>query len=148
MAIADMDTLLEQVRPLVGTAWDLVEEASREQAANQALDELGWSLPVTEPKRCYWTVERTKRHMLYTLLVQHAERFRYKQIHLQQRFDNYFRLISQADEALADAIENDMGGLFPLDMDLAGFAENGFMYNPAGFVYDQLGRDLTYLSNQ
>ena len=145
MAIVDLDTLLEQTQPLMGTAWELVTLAGREQAAQQALDELGWGLPVTESRQGYWTIERTKRHILYILLIQHAERFRYKQIHLQQRFDNYLRLITQADELFAKAIEDDLGGLFPIDMDLAQFAEYGFLQIPAGFVYNQLGRDLTYL---
>lgn len=145
MAIANLDALLEQVEPLMGTAWTLVDLAGREQAAQQALDELGWALPVTDSRQGYWTIERTKRQMLYILLIQHAERFRYKQIHLQQRFDNYLRLITQADELFAKAIENDLSGLFPLDMDLDQFAKYGFLYNPAGFVYDQLGRDLTYV---
>ena len=145
MAIADLDILLEQTEPLMGTAWDLVTLAGREQAAQQALDELGCALPVIDNRQGYWTIERTKRQILYILLIQHAERFRYKQIHLQQRFDNYLRLITQADELFAKAIEDDLSGLFPLDMDLDQFAKYGFLYNPAGFVYDQLGRDLTYV---
>lgn len=145
MAIADIDALLEQTEPLMGTAWDLVTATGREQAAQQALDELGWDVPVTDSRASYWTIERTKRQMLYILLIQHAERFRYKQIHLQQRFDNYLRLITQADEIFAKAIEDDLSGLFPLDMDLDQFAKYGFLYNPSGFVYDQLGRDLTYV---
>ena len=145
MAIADLDALLEQTQPLMGTAWELVTAAGREQAAQQALDELGWGLPVTDNRQGYWSIERTKRQMLYILLIQHAERFRYKQIHLQQRFDNYLRLITQADELFAKAIEDDLSGLFPLDMDLDQFAKYGFLQIPAGFVYDQLGRDLTYV---
>ena len=145
MAIVDVDDLLEQTEPLMGTAWGLVTAAGREQAAAIALAELGWSVPVSEARQGYWSIERTKRHILYILLIQHAERFRYKQIHLQQRFDNYLRLITQADELFAKAVEADLGGLFPIDMDMAQFAEYGFLYNPAGFVYDQLGRDLTYV---
>lgn len=145
MAIADTEAQLLQTSLLVGTAWDQLSLENQTQAAAQALDELGWVLPVTAQKVSYWIIERTKRHALYILLVQHAERFRYKQIHLQQRFDNYFRLITQADIALAAAIEDDLAGLFPLDVDMDAFSKYGFMQHPAGFVYDQLGRDLTYV---
>jgi len=146
MAILDKPDLLNQVQPLMGTTWNLVDLTGRDQAAEQALAELAWPLPVTVDKKGYWILERAKRHMLYILLIQHAERFRYKQIHLQQRFDNYLRMITAADEAFAAAVESDISGLFPPDFgDLSLFAKYGFFYNPAGFVYDQLGRDLTYV---
>ncbi len=144
MAVANLDALLDIVPPLLGTAWALLTAENQEAAAEQALRELNWTLPETDSLKCYWIIERTKRQALYILLTQHAERFRYKQIHLQQRFDNYFRLITAADVAFAAAIEQDLSGLFAVNMDMAMFAEQGFLYNPAGFVYDQLGRDLTY----
>jgi len=83
--------------------------------------------------------------MLYTLVIQQAHKFRYKQIHLQQRFDQYFKLISKLDEAFAKALEEDIS-LFPPTINLGEFAEYINMYVPAGFVYDQLGQDLTYLT--
>jgi hypothetical protein len=145
MAIANTSELLAKVQPLMGTSWELVSLEGRNQAAEQALSELGWSLPTTSEKQGYWSIERTRRHMLYILLVEQAMRFRYKQIHLQQRFDNHFKMIAKMDEAFAKEVENDVGGLFPAGFgDMSVFAEYGFFYNPAGFVYDQLGRDLTY----
>ena len=148
MSISNVAELLAKVQPLMGTSWGLVTIEGRSQAAEQALSELGWGLPTTSAKQGYWTIERTRRHMLYIMLVEQAMRFQYKQIRLQHRFDNHFKMISKMDEAFAKAVESDVGGLFPADFgDMSTFAEYGFFYNPAGFVYDQLGRDLTYVNS-
>lgn len=145
MALSNVDAVIEAVEPLIGAAWGDLTTTQQEQMVGHSLNELGMSLPETNTKRCYWIIERSKRHGLYSIVVLNAERFRYKQIHLQQKFDNYFRLITQADEAFAKAMENDISGIFPDDIvNGDAFAESGFFYNPAGFVYDQLGRDLTY----
>ena len=145
MALADATAVGDQVALLIGTVWGNLEPTEQAQLIQQALDELSFALPETHQKRCYWILERTKRHCLYYMVVSSAERFRYKQIHLHQKFDNYFRLISLADDAFAKAMENDIEGVFPIDLiDAELFAKNGFWVNPAGFVYDQVGRDLTY----
>lgn len=145
MAINSVDEVIDQVTPLIGSVWSDFDSNQQEAMVQQALDELMMALPETHAKRCFWIIERTKRHGLYRVVVTQAERFRYKQIHLQQKFDNYFRLISQADEAFAEAMKNDISGIFPIDLvDAETFAANGFWVNPAGFVYDELGRDLTY----
>jgi hypothetical protein len=148
MALANVDAVLERAEYLIGSTWANLSNDSKEAVVAQALDELGMTLPEDNSQRCYWIIERTKRHGLYQFVVTEAERFRYKQIYLQQKFDNYFRLITHADERLAEAIESDMSGIFPDDIvDGEMFALYGFMYNPAGFVYDQLGRDLTYVTD-
>lgn len=148
MALASVDAVLERVSALMGASWSGLSANDQEFIVAQALDELGMSLPESNSQRCYWIIERTKRHGIYQFVVTEAERFRYKQIYLQQKFDNYFRLIQQADERFAAAIANDISGIFPDDIvDGENFALYGFMYNPAGFVYDQIGRDLTYVSD-
>lgn len=145
MALSTIDGIIEVVGPLIGAAWTDVSSNDQEVIAQYALDELGMTLPESNGMRCYWIIERAKRHAIYKIVVTEAERFRYKQIHLQQKFDNYFRLISHSDERFAEALENDVAGIFPLDViDGELFAKYGFLYNPSGFVYDQLGRDLTY----
>lgn len=145
MALANVDAIIERVNYLLSEAWTDLGADDKEFIIAQALDELGMSLPESSAQRCYWIIERTKRHAIYRFVVTEAERFRYKQIYLQQKFDNYFRLIQQADERFAEALENDMSGIFPDDIiDSEAFAKYGFMFNPAGFVYDQIGRDLTY----
>lgn len=148
MALANADAVIERVDYLLSEAWGALASDDREAIIAQALDELGMSLPESSPQRCYWIIERTKRHAIYRFVVTEAVRFRYKQIYLQQKFDNYFRLIQQADERFAEAMANDMAGTFPDDIiDGENFAKYGFMYNPAGFVYDQIGRDLTYVTD-
>jgi len=143
--IANITELKSRMGPLMGSAWTSLSSDAQDQAAQQAMDELGWDFEVTHPKRAYWTIERTKRHALYVTVIVQAERFKYKQISLQQKFDNYFKLIANMDVLFAKAVENDIDGVFPVEMvDGESFAVNGFMMNPAGFIYDQLGRDLTY----
>lgn len=146
MALADLAALTAATGTLLGTTWALADASSQDAAANEALRELGWVLPESDTAKTYWMIERTKRHFLYLLLTQHAERFRYKQIHLQQRFNNYFQLITMADTAFAAAMDNDVSGLFTSALgNLDAIAKVGFLYNPAGFVYNQLGQDLTYV---
>ncbi len=145
MALSDLAALTSATGDLLGTAWSLAAAANQDAAANEALRELGWTLPESDVAKTYWMIERCKRQFLYLLLVQHAERFQYKTIHLQQRFANYFKLITIADKAFADALANDISGLFTTTLgNLDVVAKTGFLYNPAGFIYDQLGRDLTY----
>jgi len=145
MAIADADALKVKVGNLLGTAWSGLEADAQDEAVVMAMDELGFSFPTTTSKQSFWATERTKRHALYIVVVSQAERFKYKQINLQQKFDHYFKIIEKADKAFASAIENDVSGTFPIELtDGDDFAVYGFLMNPAGFVYDQLGRDLTY----
>lgn len=148
MAIDSADDLKTTVGNLLGTAWTELSEDSQDAAVAAALDELSYSIPLTNQRQCYWLVERTKRHGLYVVVVSQAERFKYKQINLQQKFDHYFKIIEKADATFAKAVETDISGVFSLDIaDSTTFAKYGFMNNPAGFVYDQLGRDLTYVYN-
>ena len=145
MALNSKDGVIEQVESLIGSVCADFDSTQQEAIVQQALNELMMTLPEAHAKRCFWILERTKRHGLYQVVVTQAERFRYKQIHLQQKFDNYFRLISHADDVFAEAMKNDIAGIFPIELvDAEAFAANGFWVNPAGFVYDELGRDLTY----
>lgn len=138
--IEDTDDLLEQVHRAMGVAYDLLTTDGANQAAETMLNELRWTLPQSDQTQCYWMIERTRRHALYTIVIEQAHKFHYKQINLQQRFDHYFKLIESADKSFNTFIDANPS-LFPNsgDNSMAG----GF-YIPAGFVYDQLGRDLTY----
>ena len=144
MAIYGTDGLMETVAPLMGTTWEQLSSDNQAAAASQALLELGWTLPEEDTKKCYWIIERTKRYAIYTLLIQFASKFRYKQIHLQQKFENHLKIIEGMDLVFATAMEKDLTGMFDVAMDLDSFSKYGFLMNPAGFVYDCLGRDLTY----
>ncbi len=147
MAIADETELKARLAALMGVAWSTsLSTEAQDAAISQAFDELGWVYPVSMARKAYWLVERCKRHALYITLTVQAERFQYKEIRLQHKFANYFKLISEADSAFALAMAEeaaliDVGGMDEATSEL--FAK-GFFMNPAGFVYDQIGRDLTY----
>lgn len=138
MSIESIEQLGTRVSNLLGTAWTGLATETQAETINQALDELGFSIPLTESKKCYWLVERVKRHALYATVVIQAERFQYKQIRLQHKFEHYFKLIEKADEKFATALDED-----PALFTGSNIAD-AFFYNPAGFVYDAIGRDLTY----
>src|SRR6056297_1679867 len=67
-------------------------------AGEQALNELGWSLPISDQVKSYWLIQRGKRHALDILRTESAFKFKYKQINLNQRFEHLDRLINVLDE--------------------------------------------------
>ena len=144
MSIVDSASAITQAEYLLGVSAALITADGKSQAVTQALSELNTNLPATDDKLCYWIIERVKRHMLYIVMVEQAYKFRYKEIYLQQRFDSHFKMISAMDKTFAAALESD-SSLVLAGLDLDSVAEFGFMANPAGFVYDQIGRDYTYV---
>ena len=146
MAIADTTELTARLAALMGSAWSTLSADAQAAVIAQAGEELGWVFPILVSRKAYWMVERCKRHTLYTTLVLQAERFQYKQIKLQQKFDNYFKIISAMDAEFAQAMEEEpaLMDISALDDATSELLAKGFMANPAGFVYDQIGQDLTY----
>jgi len=146
MAIADTTELTARLAALMGSAWSTLSADAQAAVIAQAGEELGWVFPILVSRKAYWMVERCKRHTLYTTLVLQAERFQYKQIKLQQKFDNYFKIISAMDAEFAKAMEEEpaLMDISALDDATSELLAKGFMANPAGFVYDQIGQDLTY----
>jgi hypothetical protein len=100
---------------------------------------LGWSLPQTDPTRIFWLTKRALRHACYILWVASAQKFKYKQVNLQHRFDHYSKLIESMDKELSDAI----GSSPSLFSSIDSYKQFGTALN-AGFVYDQMGQDITY----
>jgi len=146
MAIADTTELTARLAALMGSAWSTLSADAQAAVITQAGEELGWVFPILVSRKAYWMVERCKRHTLYTTLVLQAERFQYKQIKLQQKFDNYFKIISAMDAEFAQAMEEEpaLMDISALDDATSELLAKGFMANPAGFVYDQIGQDVTY----
>lgn len=138
MAVTNSDHAIEQVEYLMATSASLVSDDGKDQSVVQSMMELGWSFPITNDFKSYWVVERTKRHFLFILMLEQAHKFRYKQIHLQQRFDHYAKMIEKIDADFQMAID-DNPQMFPAST--VGWAGT---FLPAGFVYDQIGRDVTY----
>lgn len=108
-------------------------------AALQSMNELGWSYPITDSKKSFWVVQRAKRHALDLLRTVASSKFRYKQIHLNQRFDHYNTLIKTWDREFASAMKHEPV-LLGVDM------EDAFgTYVRNGFIYDQHGNEITKL---
>lgn len=106
-------------------------------AVDTAIRELGLAFPLSNDTKEYWAIERGKRHSYDIIRSSSARKFRYKQIHLNQRFDHFDRLIDKMDESFAYALETDAG--------LSGISGMLYIhYIKPGFVYDKYGRDITH----
>jgi hypothetical protein len=140
MAIADQDELIETVQVLLGDSYDKISGDGYEKACVQAETELGWTFPLADARKCYWLVERARRHTIYVLMVESAHKFQYKQIHLEHRFNHYIKLVERMDAEFVKALE-DFPELF--DGIDGGYDDFAYYINP-GFVYNSLGRDITY----
>jgi hypothetical protein len=137
MAINSVDEFKSKLQGGLGAAYNHLEPTEIEFAINQALSELGWTLPITELTRESWAIKRGKRHALDVLCTVSAHKFKYKQINLNQRFEHYFALIKTMDEEYRWALENDLALIDVSSTDMFG------VYIRNGFVYDQYGRDVT-----
>lgn len=99
-----------------------------------------WSLPQTTNFKVKWLIERSKRHLFFYLLSESASKFRFKNIHLQHRFEHYSKLIDRMDKDFEKAMEDDA-------FEFAGVSsfEIGGHKIDAGFASQgQTGRDFTY----
>ena len=147
MSLQDTDELITAIEPTLGASFALLTDDGLEAAANAVVNELGVSLPISNQQLEYWMVERGKRHCLMILTIEAAHKFRYKNAHLQNRFQNYEKLISLMDKIFADAVDANPS-LFP-DMGIYTSDGEAFMklIGP-GFVYeDGTGIELTYLDD-
>lgn len=136
------DGLVEIIENLMGASYDKVSDEGKSLACELAQSELTWSLPQTDSFKLYWIVQRARRHLVYVLLVESAHKFRFKEIHLHNRFKHYHQLITMMDKEFLQAIEDR-----PLDFDhLASTnVEGAFgLYVSGGFHYNYAGEDLTY----
>ena len=138
MDILTTDDLVSYVKNLMGASYNVVSSNGFEQAIQQALNELKWILPCTDAQKGYWIIERSRRHVIYVLLVESAHKFRFKEIHLHNRFAHYFQLIKMMDDQFAKAIETN-----PMLFDCDTYEHFG-SYLTTGFVYDFYGQDHTY----
>lgn len=125
------------VTPLIGDIASKIDPVDFTAAISQALLELQWSFPVDGTK-AYWVIERTKRHIYWTLLSTSADKFRYKEIHLHNRFSHYMQLIKLMDSQFQKALEND------IDTFDTNKYSSLISYISNGFIYDDFGNDHTY----
>uniref|UniRef100_A0A6M3IT90 Uncharacterized protein n=1 Tax=viral metagenome TaxID=1070528 RepID=A0A6M3IT90_9ZZZZ len=121
----------------------LTDPTDYENACDAASRETEWSFPVSSNFRIHWMMERAKRFLFFYLATQTAQKFKVKQISLNQKFDHYFKMIEYMDKQFVEIIEQrpdefadvDAYKLFGTKID-------------AGFSTDDLGRDTTYQSEQ
>jgi len=139
ITISDQNQLFDYLEIELSALSAKVGDDQKLQATEKALMELRWDYPITDSFKAYWTLERSKRHAIYVLLIESADKFKYKQINLNHRFDHYQKLIEIMDKEFMLAIEeNPM--VFPgVDIGDRGITD----YIPGGFEYDFTGKDVT-----
>lgn len=137
MAIADLTDFTDQVSIELGGLASKVAVDAFESASNKVYDEVRWLYPISDPFKSYWYLERGKRHLIQIFLIESAHKFKYKQIHLNQRFDHYLLLIKKMDEDFLRAIEENPE-VFPTPAGGVPFPD----YIANTFTYDFLGRNL------
>jgi len=110
-------------------------------AVATAILELNLTFPLNNSTLEYWAIERGKRHCYDIIRSGAAKKFRYKQIHMQQRFEQFNVLIEKMDADYMYALETNAV--------LAGIDGAMFTtYIKAGFVYDEYGNDVTHKLRQ
>lgn len=136
--ITSIDTFMEQIEIALMDLSDKVTPDQLEFAAEQAIDETGFSYPLSGTKK-FWAVQRGKRHALDLLRITSSYKFKYKQISLNHRFEQIHKMITQMDEDWKEALNTDPN---LMDVDIK---EAFGTYLGNGFIYDQHGRDITRL---
>ena len=137
MPINDVSEYKEYVQVALCDLNDRVTSPQIEFGIDTALDELGFDYPISDGSKRFWAIQRAKRHTLDLLRTAAAYKFKYKQIHLNQRFEQLSRLIDMIDVDFKAALESDPE-LFGVDL----YKTFG-TYLGNGFVYDSYGRDIT-----
>ena len=109
-------------------------------AIDQAERDTGWKLPQSDDFKIKWLIDRSKRHLFFYLQSESAVKFRFKNIHLQHRFEHYSKLIEKMDrdfEKAQDEYAFEFAGV-------SAFEQMGHKID-AGFASQgQTGRDFTY----
>jgi hypothetical protein len=134
-----VDDVIELLIIQMSTSASALSTEGQESAVNTAMAELGWSFPVSDKDKCLWIAKRSLRHACYILWVASAQKFKYKQVNLQNRFEHYEKLLKNMDAEYETALSSQSNVFASVESyKLFGTALN------AGFVYDYMGRDLTY----
>ena len=140
--MASDQEMMGRIKQEVKSLATYLESSDYNNALSDAKRETGWSTFTTDFKE-HWIKMRAKRHLFFYLASESARKFKVKQFSLDQRFKHYMALIKKMDEEFEEAKEEhpehftdaDVSDLFGTKLD-------------AGFAYDDLGRDITYDSDQ
>ncbi len=141
MPISSVDDFIEGIKLRMGGNASNVSDEGLAVAAETALNELGWSIPVDHPLKIFWTYQRGVRHSVYILMIESAHKFRYKEIFLQNRFAHYKAMVDDMDRIFEKAKEENPE-LFPgtIYMDDATIASSLSFYIPNLGDGDGFGR--------
>jgi hypothetical protein len=137
--LTSVDDVVDLVTIQMSSAASALTVDGLEAACGNAMAELGWVYPVADPTKCLWIVKRAIRHACFILWTASAQKFKYKQVNLQQRFEHYEKLLKNMDSEYEKALSS--------NTNIFSSTESYKMFGTAinaGFVYDGLGRDLTY----
>ncbi len=137
--LTTIDDIVGRVQIHMGTSAALLTEEGYQASAEGALGELGYSLPLSDSFKENWVIKRAKRHSLFILYIESANRFQYKQIHLNHRFNHYDKIVQAMDKEFEKAMDDNW-----LDFVDANPFEIFGTKIAAGFSYDTMGRDRTY----
>lgn len=78
-----------------------------EDAIDDALLELGWTLPNTDSKQCQWIVKRSSRHLMFLLYTGAARKFKVDGYSLHQRFEHYSTILTRIDAEFQLALDSE-----------------------------------------
>lgn len=137
--MADSSAIVSLVKIQLSTSASVITEDGLAAAVDSAVSELGWALPTTDSTRILWITKRALRHACFILWVASAQKFKYKQVNLQHRFEHYEKLIANMDTEFEKALSS--------NTNLFTGVESYKMFGTAvgaGFRYDAIGRDITY----
>lgn len=112
-------------------------------AVDAAERDTGWSMPVSTDFRIKWMILRAKRHLYSYRRDESADKFKYKQLNLNQRFDNFYKLVENMDKAFEkaqDEYAHEFAGVDSLHL-FGTKIDAGFQYVP------QTRKDHTYDKN-
>jgi hypothetical protein len=138
-ALTSSDDLADLLKIQLSSLSALLTEDGYELVCNQAEQELGWSYPITTPTKLFWMVKRGTRHALNLLRIASANKFKYKMVNLQHRFEHFQKLIEEMDKEFEEGMASDIALFAGIDS----YKMFGTKID-AGFSYGVDGTDQTY----
>ena len=137
--LADAEDLTDVIKIQLSSLSTLLTADGYSLVCDQVVQELDWSFPMTSPAKVLWAVKRGTRHAIELLRIASANKFRYKQVSLNQRFEHFQKMIEEFDKEFEAALLSDIG----LFAGVSSFAMFGTKIG-AGFSYGADGTDKTY----
>jgi hypothetical protein len=137
--LTDADDLADVLKIQLSSLATLITEDGYSLVCDQTVQELGWSFPVTTPAKVLWMVKRGTRHAIELLRIASANKFKYKQVSLNQRFEHFQKMIEEFDKEFGEAFLTEIS----LFAGVNSFAIFGTKID-AGFSYGVDGEDETY----